>query len=71
MDDHPVYISTPTDHGFHEDRQRYPIRCVGSCILIVNPTKGLASVADEERLDLWRNSRNKQYHIGRRFKAFF
>ena len=73
MDDHPVYISTLIDHEFHEDKQPYPIRCVGSCncILIMNPTKGLASEADGETLDWWRNSRNKQHHIGGRFEAFF
>ena len=71
MNDHPGYIPTLTDYGFHEDKQRYPIRCVGSCILIMNPTKGLASEADGETLDWWRNSRNKQHHIGGRFEAFF
>ena len=71
MNDHSGYIPTPTDHGFHEVKQQYPIHCAGSCIPVVNPTKDLASVADGERLDLWRNPHSKQHHINRRFEAFF
>ena len=70
MGDYPGYIPTPTDHGFHKDRQRYPIRCVGSCIPVMNLIKDLASVANEERLDLWRNLHSRQHHISRRFEAF-
>ena len=70
MDDHPGYIPTLTNHGFHEDKQQYSIRCVGSCIPVVNPTKDLASEVDEETLDLWRNPHSKQHHIGGGFEAF-
>ena len=52
MGDHPVYIPTPIDHRFHEDKQWYSIRCIGSCIPVVNLIKGLASEADEEILNL-------------------
>ena len=70
MSDHSGYISTPIDYGFHEGKQQYPIHCVGSCIPVMNPIKDLASVANEERLDLWRNLHSRQHHISRRFEAF-